>query len=587
MDLYRYRVIPSPDHLEFTRVLTLAPGLQDDPLTGTLSTMSVVDPVHFEALSYVWGRDGGFDTIECDGKLLQITQSVSTALRRMRDPKNARVLWADQVCINQQDLIERSQQVRHMSAIYQRAANVLVWLGDDTNGHAEPAFALVKSLANISRDPKSLEEFREQQGRGDLGRFPAQDWKSLSELFKQPWFDRKWILQEIGTDAPSELFWGSASLNWADMSAAAALLKVYGYALRREYDLLVWKPWYMDKLFSLSGYTSKALCFTYELHRARWQLASDPRDHIFALLGHPAAEKGPDAPFVPQANYTKPVEQVFLDFTVNMLQRGDTLMILNTVQHENDQLSQHRRSLPTWVTQWDSQNHLHNLLGDDTCVYNPSGNTNSSLSFDDGNRILIIDGLIIDTITQTTPPLQTADITLSSTTILDIWESVPESFKGGLNTDAAYPEGEPALFAFLETLSAIKGPKGQPPVLKTQRLADGADFLVKAFGEDHAVSDDIRQMAESGNCFKWMEKASGGAKCRTFARSQAGYYALCPPATRRGDKLCLLFGGKTMFCLRPDGDEYRFVGECYVHGLMDGEALEKETAFPKQIFRVK
>jgi hypothetical protein len=40
-----------------------------------------------------------------------------------------------------------------------------------------------------------------------------------------------------------------------------------------------------------------------------------------------------------------------------------------------------------------------------------------------------------------------------------------------------------------------------------------------------------------------------------------------------GDKICVLFGGEVLFILRPAGETYRLVGECYVHGLMSGEAM--------------
>jgi hypothetical protein len=48
---------------------------------------------------------------------------------------------------------------------------------------------------------------------------------------------------------------------------------------------------------------------------------------------------------------------------------------------------------------------------------------------------------------------------------------------------------------------------------------------------------------------------------------------LAPINACEGDLICLLLSGKVPFLLRPNGDEYELVGECYVHGLMDGEGL--------------
>jgi len=50
-----------------------------------------------------------------------------------------------------------------------------------------------------------------------------------------------------------------------------------------------------------------------------------------------------------------------------------------------------------------------------------------------------------------------------------------------------------------------------------------------------------------------------------------------------GDQICVFYGADTPFILRPSANDgfYRFVGECYVHGLLDGEAVvmkdEKHT----------
>lgn len=40
-----------------------------------------------------------------------------------------------------------------------------------------------------------------------------------------------------------------------------------------------------------------------------------------------------------------------------------------------------------------------------------------------------------------------------------------------------------------------------------------------------------------------------------------------------GDRTCLLYGGQVPFILRREGRYHLFKGECYVHGLMDGEGM--------------
>jgi hypothetical protein len=61
---------------------------------------------------------------------------------------------------------------------------------------------------------------------------------------------------------------------------------------------------------------------------------------------------------------------------------------------------------------------------------------------------------------------------------------------------------------------------------------------------------------------------------RRFFVTNEGRLGLAPPATKEGDVVCVLMGGSTPYVLRKiGGDRYQFVGECFVFGLMDGEAM--------------
>ncbi|KAH6722974.1 hypothetical protein BKA61DRAFT_565625 [Leptodontidium sp. MPI-SDFR-AT-0119] len=60
---------------------------------------------------------------------------------------------------------------------------------------------------------------------------------------------------------------------------------------------------------------------------------------------------------------------------------------------------------------------------------------------------------------------------------------------------------------------------------------------------------------------------------RSFFITQSGYMGLGCPQER--DEIWVLLGGDTPFILRPvpDSDECCLVGDCFLHGVMDGEAV--------------
>lgn len=129
-----------------TREIRLIQILSDDPnslVECRLQTHSLDDQPSFVALSYVWGDPQAREDILIDGQLMSITLSLAQALRSARgvfakltEGSTILLLWADAICINQQDIAERSWQVQHiMRHVYQDAISVFCWLGssdDDT-----------------------------------------------------------------------------------------------------------------------------------------------------------------------------------------------------------------------------------------------------------------------------------------------------------------------------------------------------------------------------------------------------------------------------------------------------------------------
>jgi hypothetical protein len=78
----------------------------------------------YVALSYVWGNPNKTREIFINEKSVQVTENLESALRILRDKLPMRLgvrLWADALCINQNDVKERSTQVQRMREIYQKA----------------------------------------------------------------------------------------------------------------------------------------------------------------------------------------------------------------------------------------------------------------------------------------------------------------------------------------------------------------------------------------------------------------------------------------------------------------------------------
>lgn len=74
-------------------------------------------------------------------------------------------------------------------------------------------------------------------------------------------------------------------------------------------------------------------------------------------------------------------------------------------------------------------------------------------------------------------------------------------------------------------------------------------------------------------------------------REQEKLFGICPPESRSGDLICILHGCSVPVVLRQEEHGYmRLVGEAYVHGKMDGEAVEDfrdNNAWEDEDFRLQ
>lgn len=91
---------------------------------------SLDDPdLEYDALSYCWGNRKPPQKIITNDTEVLIRPSLDWALRHLRRPEQALVLWADAVCINQSDVEEKNHQVQQMGLVYSRSLTARGWLG--------------------------------------------------------------------------------------------------------------------------------------------------------------------------------------------------------------------------------------------------------------------------------------------------------------------------------------------------------------------------------------------------------------------------------------------------------------------------
>lgn len=143
-----------------------------------------------------------------------------------------------------------------------------------------------------------------------------------------------WIGQEIGTDAPATLYWGKWSLDWSILGVLSITLEKHCYPFRKQLSIYPLTCRYLYQRFvDHPSRGKRSHSFVYELHRARNRRATDPRDRVFALLGHHSARSSRDHTPIIEADYNLDIETINHQVAYRSLESSEDLTALNAVQH--------------------------------------------------------------------------------------------------------------------------------------------------------------------------------------------------------------------------------------------------------------
>ncbi|KAK8080322.1 heterokaryon incompatibility protein [Apiospora hydei] len=192
----------------------------------------------YVALSYVWGPQTPAKTILIDGLPFLVGPNLYLALEQLRRSQRIQQgfkVWIDAICINQQDIDERGQQVGRMRDIYASAWQVVSWLGGGQDD-SDMAIDALRYMARLPTEPGEIEGlYRVKRGMDVRPLFITWDsyespfrkevFKAILGFLTRPYWRRMWILQEVAMAHPeAPVLCGGKCLSWAEIRDAAALI---------------------------------------------------------------------------------------------------------------------------------------------------------------------------------------------------------------------------------------------------------------------------------------------------------------------------------------------------------------------------
>jgi hypothetical protein len=595
---YQYDTLPSEVSL---RILSLKPGVGNDPLVVTLETFRG-DAVNARladtcALSYVWGRPMRDESITCNQRTLKITSSLKEALEGVRDPDSDIFVWADAIAINQDDMQKRNHQIKLMTQIYSQAKEVLVWLGAKPGTRGKQAF---DDAEHIATDPSFAKELVDE---ADF--FRVLEWghretkiQSLSHLLRRPWFHRMWTLQEIGLARSATFVWGSLGISWEHLARALTELSLqssrgiverWNFDVHRVTTLYQWQSNIRDQTFLelLKMSTNRS--------------TSDPRDRVFALLTHPAARihKSADAPvqLLIEANYTMSEYEVYREIASTIIQSTKSLDIISSIDYPQN-------GLPSWVPNW-SYKPRTNRLSDSYRNFAAAGRGRFSRWDEEVNNSLGPEQFTI--LGHVRKHLQVKALVIGNVAGV----AIAKGTKMSIRTGWRLLERMISTRTTSERLTAISGEDGlcmyrdaitcgtllpHPEAdAEPQRNLDFEAYWYPLW-KDTPKTDftmgkwpgdaDFSASKWPGESFKkhrdsFKQAARYAWRGRRFFCTDTGYFGLCPLSTLLGDQVCVFQGGRVPYVIRQSWasvSDWELIGECHVPGIMHGEYLLQAEA---------
>jgi hypothetical protein len=244
------------------------------------------------ALSYVWDNPQPAQPILLNGSTAYVTPNLNAALRQFRDPVNTVRLWVDALCINQNDVVERSAVVKRMGNIYNSAAEVWMWLGEEESD-SNLAMELIQRVGSFMEAPPNSETGHSCWSLVSDPTFEPHC-EALRLLFDRPYWKRVWIVQEVLLVRWPIICCGTLRAAWIPFVKVFTVLQSCRSAMSETAEsiflrMVRWPSYSAEEPFGRfhegQGLLQPTLPLLEGLFLSRSLKATDPKDHIYGILG--------------------------------------------------------------------------------------------------------------------------------------------------------------------------------------------------------------------------------------------------------------------------------------------------------------
>ncbi|TVY87284.1 Heterokaryon incompatibility protein 6,OR allele [Lachnellula willkommii] len=526
------------------------PSIANNLICCTISHASLDNAPPFTALSYSWGDQTQRCEILLNGAPISITKNLESALRHLRLQDKPLTLWIDALCIDQSDDVEKGEQIEQMGQIYSEALSVITWLGPAAD-NSDVAMQWNQRYGVLASE----------LGVGSCPELQLRRLLEKADLCGTESVERE--IQTFIEDLKIQLSRDSAE----QLMCVAAVEQL----LKRPY----WsRVWVVQELVSASNtlFSNRSLPTHLLMRSLRKFGATDPRDKVFALLGI----AGDAEALGLHPDYRKSCEEVYTELALTLIRNG---------YHDPLSLSDSSRDitgLPSWAPDWSTKSCRHPLQERSLNRSTRPLTTILQPNFSASGIKATLEVPRRDTIIRSMPLLLHGAVLGTVGQLGMVWEGDVGAWLQDLRrlshpaTDTiGLSEGRQKI-AWRTAVADQEIRQGNTkPKLSEEKISSVHETL-----KDKDLSlTQVQTMIDAG-LGDYYEQLQVVAQGRRPLLASSGHLGIGPNETQPGDVLVIFLIAQVPYILRRHSEHntLRLVGEAYVHGLMNGEAMKGSLA---------